>query len=337
MKILYYIPSLNTVGADRWIYEGWRDAFVDKKHNFSTVTDFDNFRQTIEKIKPDILFIHNLADIVINNSDDLLWARELGIKVFLIVYWPLREKEVEIIKTKDIADIYFGEREHGSMVEFEAVTGRKYHIIPNAANKLLHFPVKPIEKYRFDIVYMGANLPKKREMFKSILFPLKKKYKLGLIGPYWTIQDNILRLIQKIFKKVKFSWGFEWINKMRVQVPSNEENILYSSAKICLNFHEREEDGSQPHRIVNQRTFKIAACGGFQLCDYVPEARQYFTDQELVMLDPKNYKIWFEKIEYYLKHEVERKKIQKLGTKRSLKDHTYHNRVDQVISLYNEL
>src|SRR5207248_8747832 len=60
--------------------------------------------------------------------------------------------------------------------------------------------------------------------------------------------------------------------------------LYYSSAKICLNFHEREPDGSQPHYIVNQRTFKIPACGGFQMCDEVPAIRKYFSDSEIVLL-----------------------------------------------------
>ena len=112
--------------------------------------------------------------------------------------------------------------------------------------------------------------------------------------------------------------------------------MLYSSSKICLNFHEREKDGSQPHLILTQRTFVIPACGGFEICDYVPPLRKYFSEEEMVMatMDKED---WFKKIEYYMNNEKERNTIRQKGTKRALSDHTYHNRVKTVIDIYTEV
>jgi len=134
-------------------------------------------------------------------------------------------------------------------------------------------------------------------------------------------------------RNVKFRLGSDFLNRFRITIPEEEERLLYSSAKICLNAHERETDLSQPHYILNQRTFKIPACGGFEICDWVPALRKYFVEDELVMAqDPSD---WFKKIEYYLSHEDERKRIQKKGTERALREHTYHNRVQQIIDLYH--
>jgi spore maturation protein CgeB len=113
-----------------------------------------------------------------------------------------------------------------------------------------------------------------------------------------------------------------------------KENKLYSSAKICLKFHEREADGSQPHLIVNQRVFKIAACGGFQVYDAVPPIRKYFAEGEIVLADPNRPDEWFRKIDYYLTHDDERTRIQAKGTARALREHTYHNRVTTLLGLY---
>jgi len=336
MKILYYIPYPHSTGADHWIYEGWKGAFKDLGHEFFEATDYDDLKAKVELTNPDIFFVANLCDIVLKHSETLKWIRNKGIKIFLIVYWPLKKEEVKIIKEEEIADIYFGEREPESMVEFEKLTGRKYVLIPNAANKLLHFPTKPVKKYQYDVVYLGAKLPHKKWFTNNVLFPLTKKYNVGIFGPYWTLKDNLLRAGQKICRKIRFVKGADFFNKFRIIIPPEEENQLYSSAKICLNFHEREADGSQPHYILNQRTFKIPACGGFEICDYVPALRKYFFEDEVVMaaLDPKD---WFEKIDYYLTHEEERRKIQEKGTIRALKDHTYHNRVKQVVDLYYAL
>ena len=336
MKILYYIPYPHSTGADRWIYEGWKGAFEDMGHKFFEATEYDDLRTKVELTNPDIFFVANLGDIVLKHSETLKWIRNKGIKIFLIVYWPLKKEEVKIIKEGEIADVYFGEREPESMVEFEKLTGRKYVLIPNAANKLLHFPTEPVKKYQYDIVYLGAKLPHKKWFTNNVLFPLTKKYNVGIFGPYWTLKDNLLRLSQKICREIKFKKGADFFNKFRIVIPLEEENQLYSSAKISLNFHERENDGSQPHYVLNQRTYKIPACGGFEICDWVPALRKYFTEDEIVManLDPQD---WFKKIDYYLKNKEERKTIQQKGTIRALKDHTYHNRVQEVLRLYRSL
>lgn len=335
MRILYYIPHLRTVGADRWIYEGWRDAFLDLGYDFFELTEYDNWNKKVREARPDIFFATNIIDVS-KRKDFLMRLRYRGVKVFLVVHWPMHQKELEIIRDFKIADVYFGEREPESMTDFESFTKRKYYLIPNAANKKLHFPAKPVEKYQYDIVYLGAKLPKKKWFFNNVLLPLTKKYKVGTFGPHWTLKDNLFRASSKLCKKMKFKPGQIFFDRLRVVIPPEEENQLYSSAKISLNFHEREKDGSQPHYILNQRTFKIPACGGFEICDYVPALCKYFTEDEVITagLNPKD---WFQKIDYYLTHEEERRKIQQKGTRRALRDHTYHNRVNRVIELYKSL
>jgi len=112
-----------------------------------------------------------------------------------------------------------------------------------------------------------------------------------------------------------------------VTVPADEERVLYSSAKIALNFHEQVPG----HVIVNQRAFKIAACGGFQICDYVPAIREYFEPSELLMAgEPLD---WFEKVEDWLARPEDRAVMRHRASQRALQEHTYVNRVRQVMAL----
>jgi len=335
MRILYYLPYVNGLGADYWIYHGWKHAFEDLNHDFATATAEDDLRLRVEEFKPDIFLVANLGNILLSDSDNMEWMRKKGVKVFLIVYWPLRPKEVEILINKDVADVYYGEREPESMHDFTRVTGRQYHLIPQAANRMWHFPTELSKEHEYDILYIGAKLAKKRQMFEEILLPLRKKYRVGIFGPYWTASDNVLRVCQKICRNAGFQNGADSINRIRFKrvIPSIEtQRKLFASSRISLNFHEREPDGSQPHYILTQRTFVVPACGGFEICDYVPALRKYFAEDEMVMAKDKN--DWFEKIDYYLAHDDERRQIQLKGSQRALKDHTYHNRVEQVIDLY---
>lgn len=125
----------------------------------------------------------------------------------------------------------------------------------------------------------------------------------------------------------------DMLSRARITLPPEDENKFYSSAKISLNIHEARVGTSVNHVILNERTFKIPACGGFELCDYLPKdvLRRYFAEDEMAMAE--NDDDWFKKIEYYMEHETERKEMQQRGTARAIKDHTYHNRVEQIIKL----
>lgn len=339
MKILYHIKYPQGMGADRFIYEGYKHAWEDNGHQFFTFSEGDDLAQKLEELRPD-LFFTSLTDNYLKTPNDINIIKRfkvMGMKMFVGVDTFFNEdlSRLAILKDPDFADVYYGEKEPELMGGFEEKTGKKYNVLPHAADKLNHFPTEPVKKYQYDIVYLGAKLPMKSRLFTDVLIPLtkNKKYRVGVFGPCWTLKDNLLRGAQKICQKIKWQKGVSFFNKLRITIPLNEENQLYSSAKICLNFHERKKDGATLN-VLNQRTFKIPACGGFEICDYVPALRKYFNEDEVVIasLDSQD---WFNKIDYYLNHEKERKAIQEKGTARALKDHTYHNRIKRILELYN--
>lgn len=326
MRVLYWQPYLNGLGADHWIYLGWKHGFEDSGHNFLALTAVNDWRKAIDQARPDILFCQNLVDLE-RHAADLLWAREYGIRVFLVVHWPMSAADVEIIRDHAVADVYFGEREPESMTAFTQATGREYHLIPNAADSRLHFPAPYDPKYAYDIVYLGANLPTKRVLFDAILRPLAQRYRLGLFGPGWTWQDRVVGSLGRAARKLALNGVADLATRARITIPVEAERVLYSSAKICLNFHEQVPG----HLIVNQRTFKIAACGGFQICDDAPVIRRYFgVDEVLVAGEPQD---WFEQVERYLNLPELRSAMMKRAAKRAHQDHTYVKRVERVMEL----
>ncbi len=331
MKILYHIPYPDSLDAGRFIYEGWRDAFLDLGHDVAVLSAQDNVKEKIMNVKPDIFLSAVNLHTSHEKSSIYPLLKESGVKILLWVDWPLKRDDLEILTTTDYVDVLFGEREQETMKAFEDATKKSYHLIANAANKKLHFPTASVKKYQYDIVYLGAWLPMKERFFKEVLFPLRAKYSVGIFGPGWTRKDFLLRLCARVCRKMKLYTLMKFFNTLRITIPIEEENALYSSAKIALNFHELDPNGGYSHLILNQRTFKIPACGGFELCDDVPVLRKYFADNEVVIAETKD--DWGRLIEYYLTHESERKAIAAKGTARALRDHTYHNRVVQLLAL----
>jgi len=338
MKVLHQIKFPQSIGANRFIYDGYKQAWLDLGHNFFPLTENDDLEESLKKIKPD-LFFASLDYLNIPSDIGIIKkARKLGIKVFVGVGHRFDQDAsiLSILKDRDFADIYYGEKEIEAMKNFKKIIGKDYHLIPHAANKSIHFPTKALEKYKYDIVFLGAKLPLKRWFFNQVLLPLKKDYNVGIFGPYWTKKDQVFRLGQRVSREVHLNGLSNFINRLRITIPLEEENALYSSAKICLNFHERNNDGSEASFLVNERTFKICACGGFQICDYLPALKRYFNENEIVSVK-LNREEWLNKIKYYLNHPNERRKIQEAGTRRALRDHTYHNRVNKIIKIYKKL
>ena len=244
----------------------------------------------------------------------------------------MTNEDINLFKNNDIADYYFGERELNSMKDFEEIT-KKYNLIANAADRTVHKKTKYNEKFDYDIIFIGAKLPKKKFFFENILIPLSKKYNVGIFGPYWTLKDNSLRVITKYLRKFKFDKFNQYLNDLRISIPYERERDYYFSSKICINFHEKENITSHYHKIINQRTFKIAACGGFQICDDIDNIHDYFSNEEIVTA--KSIEDWFEKIDYFIENNKERNKIRENSYVKCQENHMYEHRIQQILKMNN--
>jgi hypothetical protein len=335
---LFNCPYLSAPGAIRWIVASWGEGFKRRGYAFHTCDDPRQLETMCRDLRPDILY----CDIVSTPLEDeacrklLAEMRQRGTKVCLNVYWPMVDQptaRIEALTRFDIADLYCGEREPDSMTAFTASTGKPYVTMPQSANPRFHHPVPADPKFAYDVAFVGAKLPHKRWFNDNILGALRKRYRVGLFGPGWTLRDNTLRAISKGARMANYLPLARVCDSARFSISDADETCLYSSSKISLNFHEREPDNSQPHHIVNQRTFKIAACGGFQIVDPVLALPRYFNNNEIVTasFDAKD---WLDKVDYFLNHEAERKAIQERATARALNSHMAQHRVDFLEQLF---
>ena len=54
MRVLYHIPSLDSIYAHRTIYHGFKNAFIDIGHEFRPFTADDNLVDVLENYRPDL-------------------------------------------------------------------------------------------------------------------------------------------------------------------------------------------------------------------------------------------------------------------------------------------
>jgi len=349
MRILYQIPSLDTIYAGRTIYYGYKNAFEDLGHKFLPLTSSSDSSKIFEEFRPDI-FMTSLHPYYLKYLDlsVIKEQRKSGMRVFVnIPFWksPFSKTRIneanglsdnkrykDLISSGNYGDVYYNscEKSDRRMKEFENGTGKKHICIPLAVDKIA-LKEEFNKKYETDISFVGTYLPQKRNYFKNYVFPLKNKYNVKLYGQDWNIFDRACGWVQRLGQYFNISF----LSRIRLpKLQLIDEARIYKSSVISLNVHEdyQKEFGGD----CNERTFKIPACGGFEITDDVACIRRYFKDGEEIVI-AKNKDDWFEKINYYMENQEKRLSIVNAGRKKALKEHTYHNRIEQIISIHKEI
>jgi spore maturation protein CgeB len=131
-------------------------------------------------------------------------------------------------------------------------------------------------------------------------------------------------------------WGFGWENGRL----SQEEMIrLFCQSKINLNLTAASRQGAlsflpwrRKTEQIKGRNFEIPGCGGFLLTGHADNLEQYYEiGTEIVCFHSTRDLI--QKARYYLAHEEERAQIAEAGYQRTLRDHTYEQRFNEILSI----
>lgn len=167
---------------------------------------------------------------------------------------------------------------------------------------------------RFDAVFIGG-ISKHHFAFIEILEYLAKNIKID----FWGYGFEKLHKDSPILSNYHGeAWGMEMYN------------ILHNS-KISINRHiDAAENFAN-----NMRLYESTGVGTMLITDYKNNINSLFEVGEEI----ETYKSKEEllgKIKYYLANEEKRKKIAELGQKRTLKDHTYAKRIDELVKIINQ-
>lgn len=187
--------------------------------------------------------------------------------------------------------------------------------LPTACDPVEHLPVSldGIEHRRWgsDVSFVGAGYNNRQQMFASLV---GRDFKIW--GTEWPQCHPFSRLVQENGRRLDTS---EYVK-------------IFSATKVNINLHSSSErDGVDPSGdFLNPRTFELAACEAFQLVDN----REYLSDVFDIGTEVATFgdrKELFEKIDYYLVHQADRAKIAQAGRARALAEHTYQQRVRDML------
>ena len=146
-----------------------------------------------------------------------------------------------------------------------------------------------------------------------------KKYDVSFVGHI--VSKERLAFLDKIFKKFPNFWfGSRLSRYVKVEEGVSDDCAdIYKKTRIVLNPPTKGD--------VNMRCFEATATGSMLLTEDVYGLSDLFEyDKEIVTY--KNVDEAIDKIKYYLENEDEREIIAQEGMRRTLKDHTYKQRLD---------
>ncbi|MCB0359029.1 MAG: glycosyltransferase, partial [Bdellovibrionales bacterium] len=200
-----------------------------------------------------------------------------------------------------------------SLVE-AAGAGRAIYL-PLACDPEIHRPLELTEEEKITwgspISFVGAGYNNRRQSFAGLV-----RKNLRIWGTEWPRMYPFDRMVQDAGRRV-----------------TPEEYVkIFNASTINLNLHSStERDGVEPFGdFVNPRTFELAACGAFQLVD----ERKHLSDMFEIGSELATFTSipeMEEKIDYYMSNPRARHEIQQASRARVLRDHTYQQRVKQLL------
>lgn len=208
-----------------------------------------------------------------------------------------------------------------NLVGLRRAGARRAEYLPLGADPALYQPFEETanQTYDADVLYIGIRRPD-REATLTRLASRECRYDLRVRGHRWTriSQDSPLRR-----------------HVAGEMVKWEEYPRVLRRAKISLALLTRFDTGVL---VAPLRIFEIAAAGGFLLAERGRgEIAEFFDeDKEMVCFD--DVEEMRTKIEYFLRHDDERRAIAQAGQRRAVaEDYFYTNRMRRMVEVYREL
>ncbi len=187
--------------------------------------------------------------------------------------------------------------------------------LPLAADDHFHRPLQldTVDRRRYgsDVSFLGAGYPNRRRAFKSLM-----GYDFKIWGTEWDGCEELKSLVQMEGRRV-----------------TPEEGVkIFNASAINLNLHSsvNAEQEVVQGDFVNPRTFELAACGAFQLVDRRGLLPELFAADEIVTFEDLDE--LKQKIDYFLSRPREREEIARRSRQRVLSEHTYEQRMKDLLS-----
>jgi spore maturation protein CgeB len=293
--------ALRRMGHQTWLIDDRK-----LRQRFGAKAGSQWIRWRARMIRPDRVLVFKPHDVTVDVMDEIaqryptnMWYRDL----------PVDPELVRRARHMDTVFLTAG----GQAPEWERQGVRRARWLPDGADRDLHRPAEFDPKFACDVAFIGRGIWQPGDDFSRAEF--------------------LVRLSKRFHVRV---WGHDWerwakdLNWDGSSVYDDDFAKVCASAKIVIDVKPAvwtEASGAY----LSNRLVRQIACGGFSLSrggaeekDIFREGQHcswYVTEEEAVT-----------KIEYYLTHEAERRRIAASGADLVRKHHMVENRVENLLT-----
>jgi len=194
------------------------------------------------------------------------------------------------------------------------LSGIRYFHFPFGSDPKVFHPLN--EEKIYDIAFLGnasSGYGRERYIGKLIHYVKQNNLKIFLAGSGWE------------------KYGFP----TNIVAHGAETNLIYNRSKVCVNIHnDRQYAGEDKEMDANNRLFDLAMAGCCQISNGEKMVAKYFESDEVAVVDDPDE--WIAKIDYYLKNEIERKKIGQKALERAISEHTWEKRAAEFAKMIHK-
>lgn len=203
-----------------------------------------------------------------------------------------------------------------------------------ACNNFLYKPT--ISNKYYDVTFIGQKYGNRESIVNAVR---NKEIEVRCWGKNWEGDRISQKDMIKTFSQSKINLNFSFSSVLRNSI---------STQDFAAIFMRREPDGKyhinrlgswlpqlkllfnkQPYNQIKGRIFEITGSGGFLLTEWAKDIENYYKiDKEISVF--KDTSEIIKKIEYYLNNEKKRKQIAYAGYKRTITQHTYEKRFNEL-------
>ncbi|MEH7271769.1 glycosyltransferase, partial [Bacillus toyonensis] len=134
----------------------------------------------------------------------------------------------------------------------------------------------------------------------------------------------------------------KWKNHRRIKIieewiPPQEVALYYNNASLILNPHrshlfpQNKNKNKVKNNTINNRTFDIAACQGFQIIEEKSDLLSFFNKDEIISYN--SFEDCLNKVSLYLDDTISKRlMVEKIHTK-VITQHTFHKRIHFITTI----
>lgn len=271
------------------------------------------------QLRPNLMLALDGMDLPL---EQVTTVRQLGIPTAI---WLTDDPYYTDTTTKIVTNYdYVFTLEMNCMELYRQLGCSSVHYLPFGAFLTHYFPLSSPASVRREIGFTGSAYWNRIYFFNPIMPQLMAR-NIKINGIWW----DRLPDYQSYGDKIELG---RWMSPV-------ETNDTYNGSKIVINLHRSHQDDSVnnnalkiPGASPNPRTFEISASGTLQLTDTRDDLARFYKPGEEIETYSSQQEL-LEKVEFYLTHEKERREIALRALERTLREHTYGHRIDQLLSV----